>query len=79
MVGFNVSCMDYMRNIGFVMGIISGINEGKFIDKAIRSYCYVLISTPTFWLGILFIMIFSVKLKWFPVGLGVPIGVLSEE
>lgn len=65
--------------LGFVMGIISGINEGKFIDKAIRSYCYVLISTPTFWLGILFIMIFSVKLKWFPVGLGVPIGVLSEE
>ena len=37
--------------LGFVMGIISGINEGKFIDKAIRSYCYVLISTPTFWLG----------------------------
>lgn len=65
--------------LGFIMGIISGINEGKFIDKVIRSYCYVLISTPTFWLGILFIMIFAVKLKWFPVGLGVPIGVLSEE
>ena len=23
--------------LGFIMGIISGINEGKFIDKAIRS------------------------------------------
>ena len=65
--------------LGFVMGIISGINEGKLIDKVIRWYCYILISTPTFWLGILFIMIFSVKLKWFPVGLGVPIGVLSDE
>ena len=64
--------------LGFVMGIISGINEGKLIDKFIRGYCYVLVSTPTFWLGILFIMVFSVQLKLFPVGLGVPIGVESS-
>ena len=36
-------------------------------------------STPTFWLGILFIILFSVKLGWFPVALSVPIGVLSEN
>ncbi|MGL6108075.1 ABC transporter permease [Romboutsia sp.] len=65
--------------LGFLLGIISGMNEGKIIDKLIRGYCYVLVSTPTFWLGILFIMIFSVKLKLFPVALGVPIGVLSSE
>lgn len=65
--------------LGFVMGIISGINEGKIVDKIIRGYCYILISTPTFWLGILLIMIFSVKLKLFPVALGVPIGVLKSE
>ena len=38
--------------LGFILGIVSGINEGKFIDKFIRGYCYVLISTPTFWIGI---------------------------
>ena len=65
--------------LGFILGIVSGINEGKFIDKFIRGYCYVLISTPTFWIGILLIIIFSVKLKLFPTGLGVPIGVLSDE
>ena len=65
--------------LGFVFGILSGINEGKIIDKFIKGYCYILISTPTFWLGILLIIIFSVKLKLFPTGLGVPIGVLSEE
>ncbi|MGL5755978.1 MAG: ABC transporter permease [Paraclostridium sp.] len=65
--------------LGFLMGVISGVNEGSFIDKIIRGYCYVLISTPTFWLGILLIMIFSVKLKLFPIGLGVPIGVLASE
>lgn len=65
--------------LGFLMGVISGVNEGSFLDKIIRGYCYVLISTPTFWLGILLIMIFSVKLKLFPIGLGVPIGVLASE
>ncbi len=65
--------------LGFIMGIVSGINEGKIIDKIIRGYCYILVSTPTFWLGILFIMVFSVQLKLFPVGLGVPIGVESSD
>jgi peptide/nickel transport system permease protein len=65
--------------IGFVLGIISGSNEGKAIDKVIHTYCYILISTPTFWLGILFIMIFAVTLGWFPVALSVPIGVLAED
>ena len=43
--------------LGFIMGIISGSNEDKLIDKIIRGYCYIVISTPTFWLGILFIMV----------------------
>ena len=65
--------------IGFVLGIISGVKEGKLIDKIIRGYCYILMSTPTFWLGILFIMVFSVSLGWFPVALSVPIGVVSSQ
>ena len=65
--------------IGFILGIIAGIKEGKLIDKIIRGYCYIIMSTQTFWLGILFIILFSVKLGWFPVALSVPIGVLSEN
>ena len=65
--------------IGFILGIIAGIKEGKLIDKIIRGYCYIIMSTPTFWLGILFIILFSVNLGWFPVALSVPIGVLSEN
>ncbi|MDY2628810.1 MAG: ABC transporter permease [Lachnospiraceae bacterium] len=65
--------------LGFIMGITAGVFEGKWIDRAIRAYCHVLISTPTFWLGIVFVMIFSVKLGWFPVALSVPIGVIQSE
>ncbi len=65
--------------IGFVLGVLAGMNEGKLIDKGIRAYCHILISTPAFWLGILFVMIFSVGLGWFPVGLSVPLGVVSSQ
>ena len=65
--------------IGFALGIIAGVKEGKLADKVICAYCHVLISTPTFWLGILFIMIFSVSLGWFPVAMSVPIGVIASE
>lgn len=65
--------------VGFVLGIVAGANEDRLIDRLIKGYCHLLISTPTFWLGILFVMVFSVQLGWFPVGLSVPIGTLSQD
>jgi len=65
--------------LGFTLGVIAGVKEGKLIDKIIRGYCYIAMSTPTFWIGILCIIIFSVKLGWFPVALSVPIGVVAEN
>lgn len=65
--------------IGFALGVISGMNQGRFIDRIIKFYCLTLASTPTFWLGLLMLIIFAVKLRLFPIGLGVPIGVLSNE
>lgn len=65
--------------IGFILGIIAGVKEGKFADRIICAYCHILIATPTFWLGILFVMIFAVTLGWFPAAMSVPIGVLASE
>ena len=64
---------------GFILGVISGMNEGNGLDKVIRLYCHVTNATPTFWLGILMIMIFAVHLNWFPIALSVPLGVESNE
>ena len=65
--------------LGFVLGILAGMNEGKMIDKSIKWYCLTLASTPTFWLGLLLLIVFAVNLGWFPIGLGVPAGVLAEN
>jgi len=61
--------------LGFILGIIAGMKSGTLVDKAIKTYCYLLAATPTFWLALILLLVFSVSLGWFPVGLSVPIGV----
>lgn len=65
--------------LGFLLGVVAGFKKDTIIDKAIKVYCYILQSAPTFWIALLILMVFSVYLGWFPTGLGVPIGTLSEN
>lgn len=65
--------------IGFVMGVIAAMKRNTWIDRLIKGYCYILASTPTFWMGLLLLIIFAVSLGWFPIGLGVPVGVLADD
>ncbi len=65
--------------LGFFLGIVSGAMQGSLFDKCVKTFCFVLSSTPVFWIGLLFLMLFSIKLGWFPIGLSVPIGKLSGE
>jgi peptide/nickel transport system permease protein len=65
--------------IGFAMGAISAMKKNTWVDRIITWYCYTLASTPTFWMGLLVLIVFAVWLGWFPIGLGVPTGVLAED
>ncbi len=65
-----------------LMGIawlFSGARRGGALDRVVRSYCFLLASTPTFWLGLLILMVFAVQLGWFPIGFSVPIGVSAAD
>ena len=65
--------------IGLAMGIVAGVYRGRFVDKLIKAYSFVLASTPTFWLGLIFLVIFAVELGWFPLGFSVPLGKTAAE
>lgn len=65
--------------IGYALGVIAAMNRGKWIDKIIKWYSYTLVSTPIFWMGLILLIVFAVWLKWFPVGLAAPAGVMESE
>ncbi len=52
--------------IGTIMGIYAARKEGSFIDIIFSGLNYVLNSIPTFWLGLMLIIIFASVLKIFP-------------
>lgn len=64
--------------LGTVFGIAAGARRGSAFDRAVRAYCYLLSATPTFWLALIALMLFSVYLGWFPLGFAVPIGATGE-
>jgi len=65
--------------IGFGLGCVMGLRKGKWMDSILKRICLILCSVPTFWLGLIFLLVFSVRLGWFPVGLSSPIGVMNAE
>lgn len=52
--------------ISFPFGILSAIYKNRFFDYFVRVFSFLGVSTPNFWLGLLFILFFSVKLGWLP-------------
>lgn len=64
---------------GFALGCIMGIYQDRLPDRILKKVCYILSSIPAFWLGLVFLLVFSVWLGWFPVGFSSPVGVLSED
>jgi len=51
---------------GIAIGIWAGVKRSKWPDKVITPLTYVGITIPVFWLGILMIYTFALKLHWLP-------------
>lgn len=52
--------------IGMPLGILSAVKQNTFFDDAVRGITVFLSSFPSFWLALLLIIVFSVKLDWLP-------------
>ena len=65
--------------IGFALGCLMGMTRDRLADRIIKKICYLLTSIPTFWLGLLLLLVFAVWLGWFPIGFSTPIGMLNSE
>ena len=52
--------------VGMVFGIIAAINHNKFGDNVIMVFSMLAVSTPSFFLAMLLMLFFSIKLGWLP-------------
>ncbi|MCA1985741.1 MAG: ABC transporter permease [Desulfovibrio sp.] len=65
--------------LGFALGLAAGAWEDSWADRIIRLYAYTMASTPTFWVGMVLLSVFSVSLGWLPVCCAWPPGLSAED
>jgi len=53
--------------IAFPLGVLAALKKDSLVDNVVRSFFVVMMLMPSFWVGILLIIFFSVQLGLFPV------------
>ncbi len=52
--------------LGIAMGALAAIRAGTLADSAITAAAMVVFATPSFWIGLMAVLLFSVQLDWLP-------------
>ena len=52
--------------IGVTIGVVAGTRPNSFVDRFLTLLAVAAASVPTYWLGIVLLIVFSLKLQWFP-------------
>jgi peptide/nickel transport system permease protein len=73
--------------VGLPLGLLAGLRPHGFVGKTIMTVSILGFSLPTFWVGLMLIMVFAVKLGWLPASgrgetvsvLGVPLSFLTAD
>ena len=52
--------------LGIPVAIVSALNPGTWLDRVLSAWSALALGVPTFWMGILLILVFAVELRWLP-------------
>ena len=61
-----ISALTVALIIGGILGMLAALRHGSWVDTFVMGLSVSGLSIPTFWMGLLLILFFSVKLKLFP-------------
>jgi len=54
--------------VGVAAGVLSAVKQNTWVDRVIMVASVFAVSMPAYWLGLVFIFVFSVQLGWLPTG-----------
>lgn len=66
-IGLAVYAMSLAAVFTLFFGILAAMQRGKLVDHVIRIVFLFILTTPSFWFGILLILLLALRLRWFPV------------
>lgn len=52
--------------LGIGLGTLAAVYSGGWFDRIVQTVVLVSFSMPIYWLGLIFILVFSLTFKWFP-------------
>jgi ABC-type dipeptide/oligopeptide/nickel transport system permease component len=61
-MGFSIAAI-----LGVALGMAAALRSNTWVDASVKATALVGQSVPTFWLGLLLILLFAVTLRWLPV------------
>ena len=73
--------------VGIPLGLVAGLKPDSVVGRSIMAFSIVGFSLPTFWVGLVLIMLFAVQLGWLPSNgrgdtaflFGVPVSFLTAD
>ena len=82
-----IAAMLIATALGIPLGLVAGLKADTWVGKTIMTVSILGFSLPTFWVGLVLIMFFSVELGWLPSSgrgptstwLGIPVSFLSWQ
>lgn len=60
--------------VGVPAGVLAALRANSWVDQALMTVALLGVSFPSFWLGLILIIVFAVRLDWLPSGGYVPFG-----
>jgi peptide/nickel transport system permease protein len=63
----NILAMFFETIVAIPLGVMSAVKQGTFFDKAATVFVFLGFAMPTFWLALLLMILFGVKLEWLPI------------
>jgi len=66
-IAINVLSMILIMLVAIPIGVLSAVKQDSFFDKATSVFVFVGFAVPTFWLALLLMILFGVRLDWLPI------------